>query len=129
MMNESATMTSCPRQPCQLRLEQPPDLLVGDSARAQSLYGGGNNGLRRANLVGQLLRSGTPRDERAGAVAQLDDPFVFELAVRLGDRVWVDHEFLRQGADARQLLPWPHRARLDGVFHLLHQLEVDRNTG
>ena len=68
-------------------------------------------------------------DERAGAVAQLDDAFVLELAVGLGDGVRVDHELLRQRPDAGQLLARPQRAGLDGVLHLLHQLEVDGHAG
>ena len=67
-------------------------------------------------------------DERAGAVAQLDDAFVLELAVGLGHGVRVDHELLRQRPDAGQLLARPQRAGFDAVLHLLHQLEVDGNT-
>ena len=82
-----------------------------------------------AKLVGQLLRPRVAGDERAGAVAQLDDAFVLELAVGLGHGVRVDHELLRQRADAGQLLARPQRAGFDGVLHLLHQLEVDGNAG
>ena len=68
-------------------------------------------------------------DERAGAVAQLDDALVLELAVGLGDGVRVDHELLRERADARQLLARAQRAGFDAVLHLLHQLEVDGHAG
>jgi hypothetical protein len=61
-------------------------------------------------------------------VPQLDDPFVFELAVGLGHGVRVDYELLRQGPDARQLLPRPERPGFDRVLHLLHQLEIDRHA-
>jgi hypothetical protein len=65
------------------------------------------------------------RDKRAGAMTQLDHAIVFELPVRLGDRVRVDHQLLRQRPDARQLVARPQRSGFDGVLHLLHQLEVD----
>ena len=55
-------------------------------------------------------------DERAGAVPQLDDAFVLELAVGLGDGVRVDHELLRQRPDAGQLLARPQRAGFDACF-------------
>ena len=72
---------------------------------------------------------GRSGDEGAGAVAQLDHAFVFELAVGLGDGVGIDHELLRQRPDARQLFARPQRAGFDAVLHLLHQLEVDRHAG
>src|SRR5713101_6912063 len=72
----SATLISCPAQPCQLRLEQPPDLLVGDVARAQFLHGARDDRLCRAKLVRHLFRPRVPGHERAGAMAELDDPFV-----------------------------------------------------
>jgi hypothetical protein len=53
---------------------------------------------------------------------------VFELAVRLGHGIGIDHQFLRQRTNTRQLLASAQRTRLDGVFHLLHQLQVNRDA-
>src|SRR5439155_14428670 len=66
--------------------------------------------------------------ESAGALTQLDDPFVFELAISLGHGIWIDHELLRQRTDARQLLARTQRSRFDAVFHLLHQLQINRHA-
>src|SRR5712691_642682 len=129
MTNRSATLISCPAQPRQLRLEQPPDLLAGDAARAQFLHRGRDDHLPGPKLVGHAPRPRIPGDERAGAVAQLDDAFVLELPVGFGHGVRVDHKFLRQRTDAGQLLARAERARFDAVLHLLHQLEVDGNAG
>src|SRR2546428_6309078 len=131
MTGTSATLISCFRfrQAGELRLEQPADLVLGDAALAQPLDGGGDDGLRGAQLVGGFLRARARGDERAGAVAQLDYALVLELAVRLRDRVRVDDELFRQRPDARQLLARAQRAGLDGVLHLLHQLEVDGDAG
>ena len=68
------------------------------------------------------------RHERAGAVPQLDDAFVLELSIRFRDGIGVDHELLRQRPDSRQLIARPQRAGFDGVLHLLHQLEVNRDA-
>src|SRR5262245_29843429 len=127
----SATLISCFRfrQPGELRLEQPADLVLGHAAVAQPFDGGGDDRLRGAKLVGGFLRARVRRHEGAGAVPQLDHALVLELAVCLGDRVGVDDELFRQRPDARQLLAGPERAGLDGVLHLLHQLEVDGNAG
>src|SRR5258705_13153390 len=103
MMNASATAISCFAQASQLRLEQSPDLVVGDSARAQPLDGGRDDGLSRAKLVRQLFRPGISGDERPSALTQLDDALVLELAVRLGHGVRIDHELLRKRTNTRQL--------------------------
>src|SRR5262249_44895865 len=64
----------------------------------------------------------------ARAVLELDHTFVLELAIRLGDRVRVDHELFRERPDARQLVAGPEGAGLDRVLHLLHELEVNRHA-
>ena len=112
-------------QPRQLRLEQPPDLGFGDAARPQLVHRRGHDGLAGPQPVGELLLARRAGDERARAVPQLDHALVLELAVRLGDRVGIDHELLRERPDAGQLVARPQRAGFDGVLHLLHQLQVD----
>src|SRR2546425_9380113 len=128
MTNGSATMPASPGQPCQLRFEQPPNLLVGEAARTEPLYRGRDDRLAGAKRVGRLLRPRIPRDERAGAMTQLDDAFVLELAIGLRHRVRIDHELLRQRPDPGQLLARAERAGLDAMLHLLHQLQVDGNA-
>src|ERR1051326_110707 len=78
----------------------------------------------RVTTVGLLLR-----DKCAGAVAQLDDAFMLELAIRFGNGIGVHHQVLGHSPYARQLLAQPQCTRRNGVLYLLHQLEVDRNTG
>src|SRR5438132_13659735 len=73
--------------PCQFRLEQPPDLFVVDAARVQPLYRRRHDALGGAQLVGGFLAARRGRDERAGAVAELDDALVLELAGGLGGGV------------------------------------------
>src|SRR6185503_15956380 len=109
--NGSATVPSNPAEAGQFGFEQTPDFGAGDAARAQPLDGRGNRRLPGAEPVGQLLRARLRRHERAG------------------DGVRVDHEFLGQRPDARQLLARPQRARVDGVLHLFDQLQVDGYAG
>src|SRR5215475_8346054 len=110
MTSGSATLASGPRRggPAgELGLEQSPDLVVAQAARAQPLDGRRDQRLAGAQVVGRLLGARAGGDERAGAVTQLDHALVLELAIGLGHGVGIDHELLRQWADARQLLPRP----------------------
>jgi hypothetical protein len=79
MTKASATVCSCFRQAGELGLEQPADFLVGHAARTQLLDGGGDNRLAGADRARFLLASGDVGDERACALAQLDDPLVLEI--------------------------------------------------
>jgi hypothetical protein len=62
-------------------------------------------------------------------MADFDDAFMLELAVGFGDGIWVDDERFGHLSDARQLIARAESAGFDGVFHLLHELEVDGNAG
>src|SRR5262245_4912076 len=124
----SGIAASCLPQTGQLGFEQAPDLLVAESPCAQPLHRRRHDALSRAQRLGELFPPVVLRHKGARAVTQLDDALVLQLAVGLGDGVRVDHEFLRERPDARQLLPGPEGPRLDGVLHLLHQLEVDWNA-
>src|SRR5437762_8901788 len=115
MTNPSATALSSLAQARQLRLEQPPDLLVGDAACAQLVHGRRDDRLAGAHLVGQLFRTRVAGYEGAGALTELDDPFVLELAIRLGHGVRIDHELLRKRTNAGQLVTRTQRSRLDAV--------------
>src|SRR6266542_4875088 len=128
MTNASATVRSCSAQSRKLRLEQSSDLLVAHTPRAQPLDRRRDDGLPRTKLLGQLFSAGVRRHERAGAVPELDEAFVLQLAVGLGDGVRVDDEVLGKRTYPRQLFARSQRAGLDGVLHLLHQLEVNRGT-
>ena len=68
------------------------------------------------------------RDEGAGALPEFDHAFMFELAIGLGHGVGIHDELFREGPDAGQLLAGLQRARFDGVFHLLDQLEINRHA-
>ena len=68
------------------------------------------------------------RDLCSVSAAQIDDPFVFELAIRPGDGVRADHELLRERADGRQRVAGLQSACPDRVLHLLHQLQIDRDA-
>src|SRR5687768_13185686 len=129
MTSGSLTVSSCLAQAGQLRFEHPPNLLVRHAAPSQALDRGSDLGLSGAQPAGRLPRARARRDERAGTLPQLDDAFVLELAICLGHRVRIDHELLREGTNAGQLLARTQRTRLDAVLHLLHQLEVDGNAG
>src|SRR5262245_24292072 len=109
-------MTSRAAAPGQLRLEQAPDLLAGDATPAQALDGRGDERLPGAQPVGGPPGGGAGRDEGPGAVAQLEHALVLELPVDLRHRVRVDHQLLRERADAGELLAGTQRPGLDGVL-------------
>src|SRR5260221_8786324 len=113
----------------ELGLEEPADFLVRQAARAQLVDRGGDGRQSGFHRVGLLLRAGAARDERAGAVAQLDDALVLELAVRLGDRVRIDDELFGERTDAGQLFAGAERPGFDAVLHLLHELKGDGHAG
>ena len=75
--------------------------------------------------------SGAPvlGDERAGALSELDDAIMFEVAVRLRHRVGVDHEVLGHAPDRRKLIAGSEGADIDGVLHLFDQLEIHGHAG
>src|SRR5262245_52732178 len=94
-MSITASVTSSSRavHAGELALDEPPDFLVRQAVLAETIDGVGHQPLGGA----QRGRSGTAgpapvRDERAGALTQLDDALVLELAVGLGDGVRVDDE-------------------------------------
>jgi hypothetical protein len=60
---------------------------------------------------------------------QLQYALVFQLAIRADHSVGVHHEVLGYLADRRQLVALPQRAHLNGVLHLLHQLEIKGHAG
>src|SRR6516164_6242482 len=129
MTKVSLTMASRAVQSRESRLEQPPDFLVGDAPCAKALDGRRDERLSGAKLIGGLLGAAVRGHKRSRAVPKLDDAFVLELAVGLGHSVRVDHELLRERADARQLLARTQRAGFDAVLHLLHQLEIEGHAG
>src|SRR6478672_9121219 len=96
----SATVASSCVQTSELRLEQPPDLLVGDAARPQLVNRVGHDALARADGVGQFLCASVSSHKRSCSLTQLDDTFVFELAIGLCHRVRVDDELLSERPDA-----------------------------
>ena len=69
------------------------------------------------------------RHENPAAVAELDDPFVIELAISLYDRRRVDRQVFRKLADRWKLIARRKRARRHIVADLIHQLPVNRNAG
>ena len=87
----------------QCRLEQAADFFVGNPTRPETVDGGGDQRLAGAQLVGGFLGAPVRGHECTRPVAQLDHALVLELAVGLGDRVGVDHELLRERANAGQL--------------------------
>src|SRR5881394_3273557 len=118
MMSCSTTLSSRFAESSELCLEQAADLVVAQATRAQPLDGLGDDRLRATKLVGiAMTRACSRGHERADALPELDDAFALELAVRLRDRVRVDHELLGQRPNARQLVPGPQRSDLDGVLH------------
>src|SRR4051794_2634931 len=70
----------------ELALDEPPDLLVGQSVVAEALDRVGHQPLGGAHRGRRGPAGAAPvGDESAGALTQLDDAFVFELAVGFGD--------------------------------------------
>src|SRR5689334_3544499 len=127
-MANSVMLRSCCREPGKLGFEQPPDFLVAQPLGAQLLDRAAHDRLREPYGIRAFLAFRCGGDERARTVPKLDDALVLELAIGFRDRVRVDHELLGQRPDAGQLLARPHCSSLDGVLHLLHQLEVDRDA-
>src|SRR5262252_2347964 len=124
----SATLPSRARQPRQLRLEEPANLVVGQTTLAKLLDCARNDRLAGTKRVGRLFPAGSSGHERSGAVAEFDHALVLELAIRLCDGVRVDDELFGEGTDTGELLARAQSASFDGVLHLLHQLEVDRHA-
>src|SRR5947199_2381649 len=96
-------LCSCLCQPRELRLEEPPDFFIGEASGPKLVDGGSDNRLRESDLVSQLAAPRVCRYECAGAMAQLDDSFVLELAIRFGDGVWIDDQLFGQRTNAGQL--------------------------
>ena len=128
-MMASGTAFSFSRKPRQLRLEQAPNLVFAETARAQPLNRCRHDRLARPHGVCQLPGSAIGADKCAGAVAELDDAFVLEFPVRLRDSVRIDDEPLGERPDTRQLLARSQGTCFNGVLHLLDQLQVDRDAG
>src|SRR3954454_7268538 len=77
----------------ELALDEPPDLLVGQSVVAEALDRVGHQPLGRAHGGRRGPAGAGPiGDEGAGALTQFDDAFMFELPVGFGDRVRIDDE-------------------------------------
>jgi hypothetical protein len=53
---------------------------------------------------------------------------VLEIPVRLRHRVRVDDQVFGHPSDGRQLLTGAEGADVDGVLHLLDELQVDRHA-
>src|SRR6185503_6272091 len=127
MMSSSATLPSRFAESRELRLEQAADLVFAQTTRAQLADGFRDERLRAAKFLGTaLLRARRVGHECAGTLPELDHAFALELAIRLRHRVGVDHELLGERPNARQLLAGAQRSGLDGVLHLLHELEINR---
>src|SRR5450432_2951775 len=101
MIMRSSTSASRLGRVGQRGFEQSSDLILADASRSQSLDRTGDDLLRASNRVGPFPTARVLRNERARAVAQLDDAFVFELPVCLRDRVRIHHELLRKRTNSR----------------------------
>ena len=53
---------------------------------------------------------------------------MFQFTVRPDDSIGVHDQIHGDFADGRELIAFVERARFDGVFHLLDELQVERNT-
>src|SRR3954452_10408198 len=81
----SVTPPSRVVDPGELALDEPPDLLVGESVVAEALDRVGHQPLGGAHGGRSRPAGAAPiGDEGAGALTQLDDAFVFELPVSFG---------------------------------------------
>src|SRR6476646_7891897 len=99
MTAASATLASSCVQTSELRLKQPPALLVGDTACPQLFNRVGHDALARADGVGQFLCASVSGHKRSCSLTQLDDTFVVELAIGLCHRVRVDDELFSERPD------------------------------
>jgi hypothetical protein len=88
------------------------------------------------HLFGQQAHAGVlaerrrlAADEATLACGRGDDALALELGVGLGDRVAIDAQVLGERPNRRQGIAGLGRARRDGGFDLVDQLQVDRLTG
>ena len=80
------------------------------------------------DVVAERRRRGA-RDERPLPAPALGDPLALERRVRLEDGVRVDRQARDDFLHRRKLVAGPEDAELDGVPHLLHELQIGRNPG
>src|SRR5690606_9977949 len=110
-----------------LRLEQATNRAVVEPELTQTRHGSSHR--RAPALDGRRVTPNARRDECAGPVPELDEPFVLHLAVSLRHCIRVHDELACQLADPRQLIARGQRAELDRVPNLLDELQVERDTG
>src|ERR1043165_3634775 len=68
------------------------------------------------------------RHERAGGPPLDDDAGRLQFTVGASDGVWIDQQSFRQDADRRHLLARRKPAGRHQVFHLVHDLQIDRHA-
>jgi len=110
----------------QFVFDEPSYFFFGQTESSQALDGRFDQVLC---FSGGFAGRGGSGDESAGAVPQLDHGGIFQFAVSAGYCVGVRDQIGRQPADGGKLTACLEGAGLDGMFYLLHQLEVDGDAG
>ena len=111
-------------------LQQLAESVVGD-LQVMRLHNDGVKFLRQPLGTGGAAqwRRAIGFDKTAAALANFDDAFSFQLAVSAGCRVAIDAQFFRQRADRWKRIARLERATCSRRLDLLHDLQIDRNTG
>src|SRR6266851_164739 len=92
-------------------------------------------GQQGVGALGENLQALAPR-QRGPAVGHVsarraafgDDTGNLQLAVSAGDRVGIHEQLFGEHTDGRQFLPRRQPSRRHEVFHLVHDLQVDRHA-
>jgi hypothetical protein len=112
----------------QFGVKEPTHFALVESLVSQSFYELSYKFLSVTHLVGPGFAPAAG-NERAHAVADLQDPFVLEIPINFDDRVGIDHQRFRQTANSGQLIARRQCASFDRVTDLFLELNVDRNAG
>jgi len=110
----------------ELCLEEPTDLVGGEAVLAQFFDDAPDSGLRADQFGGACFAAAGRGDIRAGAMTEFEQALVLKFHVGLCNGVVADDELFGERADARHQVAILQDSGLDGVAHLLHQLEVER---
>src|SRR4029077_6318108 len=113
----------------QLGLEEALDFFLREAVVLQPVDDRAHALLCLAHAIAFHLRRLPAGNEGPGSGPHPEDALVFELGVRLDDRVWADDDLLRQRADSRKAVAGLQYAGVDRVANLLGELKVERLCG
>src|SRR5690242_11710209 len=110
----------------ELGFKEAADLFGGKAIIAQVFYDIADASLGLEEFDGTPFCTARRGDVSAGTVAKLKQTFVLKFQVGFGDGVVADDKLFCERTDAGHQVAILQDAGLDGMTHLLHELEIKR---